>query len=188
MFLKMIKNTVVAGCIGLVGLFSVSANAATDLGSLGVSGSIADGNFIGGQGTSFTDEYTFRVHQDVSAASLVTITWDSPFTEFSSFTPTLFASLYDGGDQPALSPFTSGNETIFSITAPIDQTQGIYKLNISGVTSGIAGGTYSFNISAVPLPAAAWLFISGFLAIGGMSYFKRKRAEKESFPSGALTA
>jgi len=179
-----IKSFVMASCLGLL---SFSASAATDLGTLGVSGSIADGNFIGGQSTSFTDEYTFRVHKDVTAVSLVTITWDSPFTGFSPFTPTLFASLYDTGDQPALSPFTSGNQSSFTINSPIDQSQGIYKLHISGITSGMAGA-YTFNISAVPLPAAAWLFISGFLAIGGWSFFKRKREEKESFSSSAITA
>ena len=36
-------------------------------------------------------------------------------------------------------------------------------------------GSGGLPINAVPLPAAAWLFISGFLALGGMSYFKRKR-------------
>jgi len=188
MSLGVIKNTIMAGCVGIVALFAATANATVDLGILGTSNELYGGEFISGTGIEFDHDYSFSVNPAVTSASLITIAWDESFSDFSEFTPILSAFTYDSGDQPALTPFVNNNETSFAIMAPVDYTEGYYKLHIHGVTSGAAGGAYTLKVSAVPLPAAAWLFISAFFVIGGMSYFKRKREDKDSFPLGALTA
>jgi len=189
MSLKTIKNIAIAGCISIVGLFSVSANATsttsstTGLGTLFNDGVSLEGGKVYVPETSFTDTYTFSIASEVASASALTVSAEgAPFISIANFT----ASLYDPTTTTTVTK-SGASDYSFSIGGPFDISD-VYTLTISGLVTGSYVGTYGVAVSAVPLPAAAWLFISGFLAIGGMSYFKRKREEKETLPSGALTA
>lgn len=53
--------------------------------------------------------------------------------------------------------------------------QGAYILDVAGIATGTLGGTYvgQLNLQPVPLPAAAWLLLSGFAVLGG---FGRRRS------------
>jgi hypothetical protein len=48
---------------------------------------------------------------------------------------------------------------------------GNYELEVTGKATGSAGGIYSgaVTVSAVPLPAAAWLLLSGLVGVGLMA-------------------
>jgi len=51
----------------------------------------------------------------------------------------------------------------------------MYDLVITGTATGILGGQYVGTVaaSAVPLPAAAWLLLSGLVGIGAMARRRR---------------
>ena len=187
MSLEVIKSTIAAGCIGLVGLFSVSAHALSvsdDLGVLQSGGTIdylVDAHNTGGD--DFTDTFFFSVDSGVPATN----TSASSFQFGTEGIDGFMVELYDSGDN-LLSTNGAVNHGFTSDVFFTHAGTGDFKLLITGLTTGSGGGIYGLTLTAVPLPAAAWLFISGFLAIGGWSVFKRKREEKSSFSQGAVTA
>jgi hypothetical protein len=72
-----------------------------------------------------------------------------------------------GRYQTAQMAFDNASSFVFSIAQ--DQ---IVSFRIADINYGDNFGGVSLNVNAVPLPAAAWLFLS---AIGGMAGFKRLR-------------
>ena len=66
----------------------------------------------------------------------------------------------------------AGNVT-YTVLNPIVLGPGSYVLQIRGDATGAAGGSYSgvLNLTAVPVPAAVWLFGS---ALGGLGLLKRR--------------
>ena len=67
----------------------------------------------------------------------------------------------------------AGNVT-YTVLDPIVLGPGSYVLQIRGDATGAAGGSYSgvLNLTAVPVPAAVWLFGS---ALGGLGLLRRRR-------------
>ncbi len=62
-----------------------------------------------------------------------------------------------------------------SVIAPTLLSAGTYVLELRGNVTGSNGGSYAgvLNVAPVPLPAAAWLFIS---ALGGVASLRRRVA------------
>ncbi len=60
---------------------------------------------------------------------------------------------------PEFGPFNS-----FDITLA---DAGLYTIAVGGVNGLFQSGDYSMNVSAVPVPAAIWLFASGMLGLFG---------------------
>jgi hypothetical protein len=74
--------------------------------------------------------------------------------------------------------FDSSSNQLFSGGAPagtqVDFTlqslaSGSYRINITGMYSGSNGGSYSGNVAMIPLPAAAWLLLSGLVGLGAVA-------------------
>ncbi|MDD5581102.1 MAG: hypothetical protein PHY16_17760 [Methylobacter sp.] len=65
--------------------------------------------------------------------------------------------------------FTASSGGAYSLT---NLGPGLYNFLVSGTASGIGGGQYGVGVSAVPLPAAVWLFGSAML--GFLSLAKRR--------------
>ncbi|MBV1870375.1 MAG: VPLPA-CTERM sorting domain-containing protein [Gammaproteobacteria bacterium] len=55
-----------------------------------------------------------------------------------------------------------------------DLAPGFYSIFLGGANHSLAGGDVNLSVSAVPLPAAVWLFASGFIGLVGMTRRKNK--------------
>jgi len=192
MALKSIKNIILPVLFAVTAVFSMSTNAAiTELTDpLSLDNALTEERTYG-PNTAFVDNFEFTIASDVTALTALSVNAvGAPLVNIENFS----AYLYDASSGLVLESGNGADSYSFVLNGPFSTTDS-YGLSISGIVSGTIFGGYAFEIvgydsviSAVPLPAAAWLFISGFLAIGGMSYLKRKREEKESFPSSALAA
>jgi len=85
---------------------------------------------------------------------------------YSGATPTLTPTgVIDGWS----TPITSGSETgTISVLPLTTLNPGDYVLEVRGLADGQYGGSYSgvLNVATVPLPGAAWLFISALASLG----------------------
>ena len=95
--------------------------------------------------------------------------------EVPSPVPTPGLSILAGSTPITLWTGITGNDNGTVISANFGNVQsGTYFLDIAGTASGTQGGTYvgQLNLTPVPLPAAAWLLLSG---IGSFGALARKR-------------
>ena len=191
MCLKAMKKLAIVSCISLVSLFSVAANAAAtysysygiaDLGELSSDGELLHSEQIAGIGAGGLVEFERDIYFSVDS-SVENVSGEVTSLEFFNIynIDNFVAELYDFDTGEVLAFGDVDNSFTFSGLGadPLPSEFGIY---LYGEVLDAATGVYGVQISAVPLPAAAWLFISGFLAIGGWSVFKRKR-EKEPIQS-----
>jgi hypothetical protein len=121
--------------------------------------------------TSFSDNWFFQLGQP-GAGGLVTnidvTVGATSILNISPFTVNLYAS---SGTGPTGLSLASG--TSFNLPA---LASGPYDLVITGTATGILGGQYVGTVaaaSAVPLPAAAWLLLSGLAGVGAMARRRR---------------
>lgn len=89
-----------------------------------------------------------------------------------SFTPSNSIGNSLNSTTVTLAPGVTATTLILNATAPL--SAGEYVLEIRGDATGSAGGAYSgvLNITPVPVPAAAWLMVSG---LGGVGLFAGRR-------------
>lgn len=116
----------------------------------------------------FEDSYTFTLAND--GAVEVRITEES-FISFLDFAIEGLSGTIDG---------QGGSGTAFIVNGLEADTQ--YTLKITGNITGDDGGSYAGLVTAVPLPAAAWLF--GTALLGGAVVARRKQQSL----AGALAA
>jgi hypothetical protein len=81
--------------------------------------------------------------------------------------------VYDYG-LPGMKTY-SGLGDSFTLTS---LSSGPYELIVSGDATGSAGGVYAGAVTTVPLPAAAWLLLSGLAGLGVLA--RRRRVEPQS--------
>jgi len=55
-----------------------------------------------------------------------------------------------------------------------DLAPGFYTIFLGGANHSLAGGNVNLSVSAVPLPAAVWLFASGLAGLAGVARRKKK--------------
>lgn len=169
--------TVLLGSVGVANAVSLSTNSAapTDLGTVGS----AYFTNTPGAGTSFADNYYF------SLPSASDVYGDIKDHEISLILGTLLnirnieslaVSLFSGSTQVGTTLSASGSGVNSFFFGPLGT--GTYNLRISGLANGLAGGEYSGAIGAtpVPLPAAAWLLVSGLVAFGAVGRRKSNTA------------
>ncbi len=119
----------------------------------------------------FSDTYNFTITTPSDDAASVTNDPLSLGTSDILNISGLTMSFFDSGNHLLRSSSVSGASVNGSLAI------GSYHAVISGNTGGIAGGNYTFEMSAtplappasVPLPAAAWLLGSGLLGMIGVA-------------------
>lgn len=78
------------------------------------------------------------------------------------------------------SAFSITCDASFGPTSPVHLADGNYQLSLAGVGTG-ENAAYSLTVSAVPLPAAAWLF--GSAVLGAVAWNRRKRLSGTGLPA-----
>ena len=150
----------------VVGLSPTSPGPTLNVGDLGLFAS-ADT-----KGVAFNDNYYFAISTGTLLAGSAVSVLIPTFSQVSNFALELFnpsnVSIFSG-----TSAFPGDPITFSLANVPL----GIYHLNVTGTYTGSNGGTYFGNVSVVPLPAAAWLLLSGVAGLGAMARRRKVAAE-----------
>jgi hypothetical protein len=160
--------------MGIAGFAHATSYTLTDNSPSGPTlnpGDIANFGNSGPNGTNFSDNWYFQLGQP-GAGGLVTnvdvTVGATNILNISSFSVSLYAATSGGAIiSPVLATGTSFN--LPSLPS------GMYDLLITGAATGVSGGQYVGTVaaSAVPLPAAAWLLLSGLAGVGAMARRRR---------------
>jgi hypothetical protein len=129
-----------------------------------------------GKGTVFSDDYIFDIMPISSYAGIVTSINLDPYFSVSGLT----VSLSGNGMAPIVRTLGIGETTIKLDSITLASGMG-YDFNVSGIASGSLGGAYAGVLAAaapipgavatapVPVPAAAWLMVSGLIGLAGFA-------------------
>jgi hypothetical protein len=155
---------------------AVSANAVTlppigpnsALVVLGYPDDVDGGASIRARNTIFTHTYEFQLLN--SGASLNSFIFTG--TNSTGFS-TLTVSLVDGVTNAFIGSI-NGLTSLTPVLVTGLTSGGFYNLVVSGKTTATGNSLYAFNVSAVPVPPALLLLVSGLFGAGFMG--RRKRA------------
>ncbi|MDH5766502.1 MAG: VPLPA-CTERM sorting domain-containing protein [Gammaproteobacteria bacterium] len=166
-------NAAIINETDVVSDFSADFNATTLMNTfgLGITSVVGD---IGSTGDT-RDIFTFEISAGTTLRSL-TITYNTSVTNgFSSFE--LHRGNYATFDIVEfinLNEFYSGIDLLQFDSAPGPQSAGFYTMHIIEVNDEFSNYQIDFEvISAVPVPAAVWLFGSGLISLAGFARRKK---------------
>ena len=143
-------------------------------------------------GLSFDDHFTFTVPvNDIGVANAIKFDLSIGSIQAYAISDLMVAAVSPAPAAPTSSVFTftalRDNSNAIIGYQSNQLTAGSYKFDVSGKTSGLMGGNYavqfsslpssSVAVSAVPLPAAAWLFGSALLGFTGLNRRKQANAK-----------
>jgi hypothetical protein len=130
-------------------------------------------------GFGFYDDWVFTIGG--ASANSITSTIDLGSLQVSDLQVRLYAlggnslptlgvpsgGVIDAWSAPISGPGLSGS---YSVISPTTLAAGTYVLEVRGNVTGGSGGSYSgvLNMTPVPLPAAAWLLLSGLAGLGAI--------------------
>jgi len=134
---------------------------------------------------AFQDSYRFTLSAGASGDTLVTSLDLANVISMTNLQFRLY-KVASSSTAPIIPGIPSGSTVVTAWTgnSGVDTTNivrsfsgiasGTYILDVAGIASGSAGGSYvgTANLEPVPLPAAAWLMLS---ALGGLGAVARKR-------------
>jgi hypothetical protein len=157
--------------LAMVGASSLASAAVVGLGNSSPGSALGDGDFgqfSATQGAgAVNDKWYFNLVSDSDvAARAVGIVFDNPLSM-----PSLTLQLYKTSDNSTV----GGSTTTPNLLSLSGLSFGSYYLHITGIAAG-QGLQYVGNVavSAVPLPAAALLLLSGLAGVGVMARRRRE--------------
>lgn len=124
---------------------------------------VVPGAFPGVSGGHFSDTYNFELGQNVTG--IVVELFEGPFFTGEIVNPELD---FDLGEGPLAVSFTE--PTTFVLDS------GVYSALFTGSVAGTPFGDYRLKVTAVPLPAAFWMF--GSALVGLFAFARRRRSEQ----------
>lgn len=166
--------------LAVPGQYTFDGQFLTDQSSLPALGTSSIGPY------TFQDSYVFRIGQDAYGSTLTASLGlgdlygiDNLQLRLYGLTgPALLPVIGSLAGQPVqvITPWTGGGSLITATFNGLGA--GDYVLDIAGIASGSAGGSYvgQLNLAPVPLPAGMWLLISGLGALGGARLRRRATA------------
>lgn len=136
---------------------------------------------------AFVDTFTFTSTDNTAIGSQVdnlplSLTFNNIVTDLLDITG-LTVSLYDSLGNVLVAASSSNSLYYGNLLSGTG-----YTLVVTGTGTGEDGGIYglSYNVSAVPIPAALPLFGAGLLALGAMAWSKKRREQGSSSISHSL--
>jgi hypothetical protein len=175
---KLLKSMLVISVMGVAGN-AYATNYPLLLGNYlgaptlnpGDTASLAD---VVGSGVSFNDNWYFDLSGTGAGGTVQNIPVTIGMTDILDITG-LSGALYTANPTTGATIALVGTGTSFNLPS---LASGAYDFVIGGTATGLSGGAYSGAVvaSAVPLPAAAWLLLSGLVCVGVMA--RRPKVEK----------
>lgn len=147
-------KALVATC--LLGVGSTAGAATVDLGIV-ANGGFVGGSLLAGSGASIADQWTFTIEQDLYTAISIDSNDAEPFFEIADF-------VVSSGSDAITFTYDAGDNA-YAFDGAL--AAGIYTIDVTGNVSGDFAGQYDVLIgtSAIPVPAAVWLFGSALLGL-----------------------
>ena len=167
---KLLKSMLGILVMGIAGYAHATTYILSDNSSPGPTlnpGDFAIFTNFGVAGTVFNDNWYFTLGQTGAGGHVTNLDVTIGTTSILNISPFL-VTLHDGGPTGAV----EATGTTFNLAS---LPSGLYDLVITGIATGLSGGVYSGTVaaSAVPLPAAAWLLLSGLAGVGAMARWRR---------------
>jgi hypothetical protein len=167
----------------MLGISAVANATSYDLGTVNLW--VADGNASPGPSVTVGDQFTLKGKWDgvgstqLGAATawyfttaLPNLLLDNAAITHNGFT-SFSAVLYDPSNNPILTLVPGTTYNAFLLAAA-----GTYKLLVTVDLVHGDGHSYTFDARIIPLPAAAWLLLSGVAGLGAMA--RRRKLAVES--------
>jgi hypothetical protein len=170
-WMNRMNNILVKSLLGIALLGAVGVASAATLSSIPTGPSLSPGDVgtVSASVTpgSFSNDWYFSLASASTVGAVVTniALTIAPGVNFaiSGLSATLF-------DTTTSTTYASGSTSYSGLSLPGDN----FKLEVTGTGTGTVGGLYqaTVGVAAVPLPAAAWLLLSG---LAGMGLIARRR-------------
>jgi hypothetical protein len=166
---KLLKSMLAISVMGLAGNAHATNYPLTDGNYLTAptlsTGDTASFGNSGANGHAFSDNWYFDLAQPGAGGVVQNIPVTIGLTNILNITG-LTGNLWTANP-------TTGAPLVFVTTGTTfnlpSLASGNYDFIITGTASGTAGGAYAGAVAAVPLPAAAWLLLSGLAGVGAMA-------------------
>jgi hypothetical protein len=154
-------NMKLIGTVAAVVLFGLGARASAttvDLGEISAGESNGGAHFVSTPATSIDDTWSFTLTETLLTAIVIDSADLAPFFGIDGLTAV--------GSDASISFAYDVDDNAYTFTGVL--AAGTYDFNVTGTTSGSLGGQYEVivgGVSAVPVPAAFWLFSGALLLV-----------------------
>jgi len=187
-----VKRIVLKCCLGLAAIFALAtavsatpANATTtNIGTLAVGSSFSD--TIHSPGPTFSQDYDFHLDQSVSGVTVLATSLAQSGGGFGVDSMTI--SLFDSA-HTLIATETGSTLAAFDsfLSSGLALGAGDYLFTVLGdVTAGkeafVSISLAANNVAATPIPAAGLMLVTGFGALGGLAW--RRRRSGSGDPTG----
>jgi hypothetical protein len=171
MKINLLKSTLGILVIGIAGYAHATTLTNTAPGPIVNPGDFATFSDSFTAGGSFADDWFFQLSGTGAGGVVVNEAVTVSTTALVNISGLSLSLWTESAGSPVALQASGGTDFNLPSLAP-----GLYELIITGTVTGTEGGAYAGVVaspSAVPLPAAAWLLLSGLVGVGAMARRRR---------------